>query len=112
MRPIKFRGKAEGTWYVVTPDNHYLWSKFWALADKETIGQFTGLLDSQSKEIYEGDIVKTGGDMRPLPVIFEDGAFQIAGIGYYMNKERVSEWFIEVVGNIYEHPELLPEVKQ
>jgi uncharacterized phage protein (TIGR01671 family) len=65
--------------------------------------QFTGLLDKNGKEIYEGDLIKTP-DNRILPVIFKEGCF-----GFENNLENKQFAYftkalttaIEVVGNIY-----------
>lgn len=83
--------------------------------------QSTGLTDKNGKEIFEGDIVKvTDGDERTN---FPDG-----GIGTICGLDEIFMWYIdgqvhnglfdisqeyyiEVIGNIYENPELL-EVNQ
>ena len=64
--------------------------------------QFTGLLDKNGKEIYEGDIVKAtmvGGFFADLEVTFENGEFVPKYVDGYSE--------LEVIGNIYENPELL-----
>lgn len=61
--------------------------------------QFTGLFDRQGREIYEGDIVLASYNyLGKIPVKFHDGKFNIAG--YNLSK-------CEVIGNIYENPELV-----
>lgn len=61
--------------------------------------QFTGLLDKNGKEIYEGDIVSSEGWNNQV-VEWKEGMqpyFQ-----YYQDSEDM-----EIIGNIYENPELL-----
>ena len=75
--------------------------------------QYTGLHDKNGKEIYEGDIVKHDGfyvgdghyESGVDVVEFDDGCY-LGGDGELNSYEIVNKG-IEVIGNIYENPELL-----
>ncbi len=84
----------------------------------DIIIQFTGLLDKNGKEIYEGDIVsvnekgfedKTNYEVKWFGPYYP--AFDLEGWEGESNAlgeiEQTGEWDIEVIGNIYENPELL-----
>lgn len=68
--------------------------------------QFTGLKDKNGKEIYEGDIVRHATDEGIYKVIFEDGGFYVKNLFEY-DFQTINEYPLEVIGNIYENPELL-----
>jgi uncharacterized phage protein (TIGR01671 family) len=82
----------------------------------DTMEQFTGLLDKNGKEIYEGDICKMKYPWDWIgEIIFEYGSFSLNS-----NKETLLvysyQWHcddkeIEVIGNIHQNPELLEESK-
>lgn len=74
--------------------------------------QYTGLHDKNGKEIYEGDIVKYRDSRRQHieKVIFDKGCFY-AGM-HWGSSTRVAPKLIntritEVIGNVYDNPELL-----
>ena len=72
--------------------------------------QFTGLYDCEGKEVYEGDLVQINEE-KPFTeqVMFARGRFRITNYNGY--SDDLWAWTIlnkvEVIGNIYEHPDLL-----
>ena len=136
MRPIKFRqaikahGKLPFRWHYwgyieewphdfILPIGKVEW-------DDRRSFQFTGLLDKNGKEIYEGDIVKYDqyGIGWVIHTIDHKEKHQFAGENFlsafgwtdgitmscFCNYNRPYQ-FAEVVGNVYENPELLEEKK-
>lgn len=70
--------------------------------------QFTGLLDKNGKEIYEGDIVRA--DTHVGQVVYGNYAFFVKDFwdsSFDDPADAFSEATFEVIGNIYETPELL-----
>lgn len=114
MREIKFRYLWKGDWYYIDlyNDNTKAEFEFYESVNKTSpFCQFTGLLDKEGVEIYEGDILKT------FPILASDkigdksfnvevkwgecGWLSNGSLGHY--QARISE----IIGNIHENPELL-----
>jgi uncharacterized phage protein (TIGR01671 family) len=78
--------------------------------DEIEIMQYTGLKDKNGKEIYEGDtiIYTVIGHQSPHRAIveFRDGMFVENYYGWRLYPVG-QEFMMEVIGNIYENPELL-----
>ena len=135
MRTIKFRGRDEhGKWWygdlrhtmleygqahIRIIDNgidELRLAEHWS--DRivpETIGQFTGLLDCNGQEIYEGDIVRIICDGKDIGGIYKMMSYtkgHVSSILPMDNDEDLSiiipgfEDYL-VIGNIHDNPELL-----
>lgn len=122
-RQIKFRGKRKDTgewgygYCVITPKGK---AYIFCNGDicevvPETVGQFTGLFDNDSKEIYEGDIIDFGlnavvkyhpflcsfildCDNRELH--FNDSYTELGSMKKLSNK-------FGIIGNIHDNPRLI-----
>ena len=81
----------------------------------ETVGQYTGLTDKNGKRVFEGDIVRYGDTIHK--VVFEQRygtayfGIMISDIETWLFGNECPANLVEVIGNIYDNPELL-EVKQ
>jgi len=128
----------EGHEYTFRMDKDGLYTEYECTPQKNiTLQMFTGLLDINGKEIYEGDIISTpyfimgkdSGSKEIKTVVFHKGMFGVFGSnaysfielnGLYIGKEETkkyisnygeiydeSEAVFEVIGNIYQNPDLL-----
>lgn len=79
--------------------------------EETPIMQYTGLKDKNGKEIYEGDIIFESFGERYYKVIFENASFRAEAEGdfdeYSFDLIDIVAQGCEIVGNIYENPELI-----
>ena len=75
----------------------------------ETVGQYTGLKDKNGKEIYEGDILHLWGGEYCQGYYEFNQIFTVKDLSdsFYLGECEN----IEVLGNIYENPELLKSLQ-
>lgn len=73
----------------------------------EPIMQYTGLKDRNGKDIYEDDILKTPSGIGF--VVFDNCGYAIKSPGSDAVDYEFSAYYLgcEIIGNIYENPELL-----
>lgn len=136
MRDIKFRAYDKENKEMLDVENLYwnevtgeflirttMYSDYFN-TDEMILMQYTGLKDKNGKEIYEGDILKIPEwlwqDNQELCVCIyneEHQTSEIIGFGLYIKDGYSGEYKIivpsdewdefEVIGNIYDNPELL-----
>ena len=113
MREIKFRAWDKENKVMQTPFDLSSNPKYWCKKLKDfPLMQYTGLKDKNGKEIYEGDIIKIFGSS---PNHIEEIEWVDNGdwmgdkqplVGF-IHHSAIYKQPIEVIGNIYETPELL-----
>lgn len=92
--------------WIINWEEHNEWSN----QSEYYLMQFTGLYDKNGKEIYEGDIVKKTMkrgymlDRKVGQIKYIHDCFQVR---YKGGMTDIIPAWLEVIGNIYENPELL-----
>lgn len=116
MREIKFRAwdLVNETMIGLNETPQEFWSNIHPSCCDVEVMQYTGLKDKNGKEIYEGDICRAY-----KPNSYLDGVYAVTwnarerGWRYqgsmkpYMPGVNNAGAHCEVIGNIYEHPELM-----
>ena len=115
--PQCFEKILEDKYWIVYPNPRYMpdWNLPYEMVrtdvDKETIGQYTGLKDKNGKEIYEGDIVYIAAEDERGIIRWDNETARYVVI-YDNIITDFNNWYgedLEVIGNIYDNPELLEE---
>ena len=132
MRPIKFRAYLkdinkmvevnEINWYENSDDKGNISSIRYAGETKYAhhyfefdpndviLMQYTGYKDMKGREVYEGDIVRYYDDIYEVKWMW--AGFYIHSLQNGFDELATNENFVEVIGNIYENPDLLETKKE
>ena len=127
-RKIKVRVWSKALGRFLTKDEWFLDFDgdlyFWDIVENDLIRipdsnyvvqQLTGLLDKKGKEIYEGDVIKHGDGSYQTPLydkvivewVDENNGYDYTGWKFYDTFSQGGGF--EVIGNIFENPELLEQ---
>ena len=122
MRDIIFRGKREdnGEWitesetYIKDGDGTWLCDESNDVVKviPETVGEFTGVTDKNDRKIFERDIVKRGDRIWIIEygvkyAQFVMKTFTERGVFWTRSFDLIPSEWCEVIGNIYDNPELM-----
>ena len=108
---IEFRNEEDT---VSLPLNDFRF--FYKQNEKYKIMQYTGLKDKNGKEIYEGDTLGYKNFENEMEIIGEikygkkgNSCYSNLGAyGWYIPNKNIENYnFYEIIGNIYDNPELL-----
>lgn len=113
-RPVEFRLWARGfTKIMYEVEKSFRLGEIHLLFVDPILMQFTGLLDSNGKKIFEGDILRKDTDFGGVipgvyNIIFDRYKFRLCGHRVYRGIGSIANnpqrW--KLIGNIYENPEM------
>lgn len=99
---------------IIEANDEYVSLEEWCDIDMKTIGQSTGLKDKNGTEIFEGDALKNNDYPNQTFICKHSrlqASFQVESLNGLLTlslwKDKERDW--QVLGNIYENPELVED---
>lgn len=126
MREILFKAKRldDGKWVegyyqkrkdIFENDEHlifcckgyHVWE--YAKIDQKTLCQYTGLTDKNGNKIWENDVVEIPSEDENFKLEWQDDTaqFVMSGDSFVVTFDNYWSHEVEVIGNIFDNPELL-----
>lgn len=120
MRKLLFKGKRidNGQWIIGENIQHkykngrkeiYLADSvnYWSEVIPETVSQWIGINDKNNKAIFENDIIKDSETGEIFKIFYNWDRFSKTNNSHYFLDLSLRIYECEVIGNIYDNPELL-----
>ena len=119
QRKLKFRAW-DGEKMFYTEKDYGSLTYFFNYHSNDVIMQWTGLVDKTGRDIYEGDVIANESYSRVVEFKPNAGSFRMAHINQLyrqsfediwqpMEQAYINEFGLEVIGNVFENPELIPD---
>lgn len=92
-------------WFIFTESG-------WVLVKPKSIGQYTGLKDLNDNEIFEGDVLVIGDNKIYIVYDEKNAWFGFLNVDWVVSQGKIkplsgNNEHYEIIGNIFENPELL-----
>ena len=93
---------------ILVADNDLGYFK-WHVIEPKTLCQYTGLTDKNGKKIWENDVVEILSEDENFKLEWQDDTaqFVMSGDSFVVTFDNYWSHEVEVIGNIFDNPELL-----
>lgn len=101
----------DGETMCMDGENTDLHATEWYEVDESTICQYTGLTDKNGNKIWENEIIQIATEDEYFHLEWQDDTarFVMNGDGFTIDFDNYWSYEVEVIGNIFDNPELIRE---